>query len=118
MNRNIAHNITATSLLAALLFCGNAWADDAETTIRLMGASEAMGPDAVMNNIMLPATAKIDVAAVRKHEVASAGGNPDVTAANDPRDNANEAADEAKQNREAGGPPEDRGPPGGPPGQQ
>ena len=76
-----------------------------------MGASEAMGPDAVLNDIMLPASARVDVEAVRGHEKAAGAVGPDVNGGDDPRDNAADAAADAKENRKNGGPPDERGRP-------
>ena len=105
INRKQVFKRTATSLAVAMLTFGSAWADDAETTIRLMSISEAMGPDEVMNDIMLPSYARVDVEAVRKHE--KVGDEPGSNGSEETRDNTQDAADEARTNREDGGLPGD-----------
>ena len=105
MKQNNAHKLVIGSLAATLLVAGPAWAnDDAEATIRLMGAAEAMLPDAVMNTISLPSSAKPNEAAVGKLEQALAqagpGNRPEQSRADEALQNANSSAQEARSNRE------------------
>lgn len=105
MKRNKAHNLIATSCLAVMLSAGTAWAqDDAEATIRLMGAAEAELPDVVMNEITLPTSAKPNAAAVEKLEAALAhagpGNLPEQSNAEEALQHAKEAAANARSNRE------------------
>ena len=136
MKRNTANTLTVTALLGMTLLAGTAWADDdAEATIRLMGAAEAELPDVVMNEITLPPSAKPNAAAVEKLEAALAhagpGNLPEQSNAEDALQHAKEAAANAQSNREdrgrgndmpgrpedLPGPPEDLpGPPESPPG--
>ena len=101
--------LAITSLLAGLLITGahDALAqdgtDDAETTIRLMGAAEAMRPEAVTRDIPLPLNAAVDYEAVRgmekaaeRHERREKG----LSTADEARENASNMADEARSNRE------------------
>ena len=105
MKRNNAHNLVKTSLLAVLLAAAPAWAeDDAEATIRLMGAAEAMLPEAVMNTITLPDSAKPNEAAVEKLNAAllhaGPGNLPEQSHADDALENAKLQSQEARANRE------------------
>lgn len=105
MKRNISHNLVNASLLALFLSAAPAWAeDDAEATIRLMGAAEAMLPEAVMNTILLPSSAKPNEAAVDKLEAALAhagpGNLPEQSRADEALENAKLQAQEARANRE------------------
>jgi hypothetical protein len=125
------HKLACCSLLAVLLAGSPAWADDdAEATIRLMGAAEATLPDAVMNEITLPGAARPNAAAVQRLEQALAhagpGNRPQQSRADEALQNAKSASENARDNREdrgrsedAPGHAEDRpgnGPPDGVPG--
>jgi len=112
MKRQAITAFKATSILAVLLLAGSAWAqDDAEATIRLMGVAEAELPDAVMNEIALPETARPNAAAVEKLEQALAhagpGNYPEQSNAEDALQNAKETVQDAMANREDHGRGED-----------
>ena len=125
MDNKHYRQLAIASLLAGLLMTGADEAraqDDAETTIRLMGAAEATRPEAVTRDIPLPFNAAVDYEAVRgmakaaeRHERRENGLNT----ADKAKENAANMADEARSNREnrgrsddIPGPPEDRpGPP-------
>jgi hypothetical protein len=130
---------TATMLLS----CSSAWAQDsgeeAEATIRLMGAAEAELPDAVTKTISLPGsmtedeTAVANATAVEKSAQGIATANENrlrreegLTRADEAREQGADMANEAMENREARGrsedlperpdtpqPPTPPGPPGG-----
>lgn len=113
---------TATMLLSF----GSAWAQDsdteeeAEATIRLMGAAEAELPDAVTKEISLPgsmtedSTAVANATAVENSEKGIATANENrlrreegLTRADQARAQGAEMADDAMDNREARGRSED-----------
>lgn len=124
--------ISAASLLLA---CGSAWGqeDEAETTIRLMGAQEAELPEAVTAEIALPDAASEDAAAVENAQLGLDTANENrerreagLAKADEARDRGAEMAEDALQNRETRGrsqdlptppevpnPPENPRPPGG-----
>lgn len=141
-NRTIARHETMKMTLvtmtatALLLFTGAGWAADenAEATIRLMGAAEAELPDAVTKQISIPlelmnANAETQQRAVDKAEkgLINANERPEPgekgqLQADDARDRGAEMSEKARENREDRGRSEDRpeppqGPPDGPPGQ-
>ena len=114
---------------ALLLSANVAWAqdgDEAESTIRLMGAAEAELPEAVTKEITLPEAVAEDSAAVESaaRELETANGNRQrreegLSQAEEARERGAEMADEARDNRENRGRSEDRpeppanpGPPG------
>jgi hypothetical protein len=108
MNRKIVW-ISAASLLLA---CGSAWADEdeAETTIRLMGAQEAALPDAVTAEIALPDSVPEDAAAVESAQFGLDTANENrarreagLAKADEARERGAEMAEEARQNRETRG---------------
>lgn len=125
--------IGATTLLLSF---GTAWAqdseDDAEATIRLMGAADAELPDAVTREISLPDAVGEDSAAVDNAAQGLATANDNrlrreegLTKADEARENGAEMAEEAMDNRESRGrseelperpdtpqPPSPPGPPG------
>jgi hypothetical protein len=89
--------------------------DSAESTIRLMGVSEAMLPDAVTKEITLPAALMEDSVAVEKaaEGLATATENRQqresgLVQADEARERGSEMAAEAKDNRENRGRSEDR----------
>jgi hypothetical protein len=103
--------------------------DPAEATIRLMGAAEAELPEAVTNEIKLPAAAVENSAAVENaaRGLQKARENRDrrengLSRADEAREHGAEMAEEARQNRENRGrfedrptPPDRPDPPQGPP---
>ena len=103
--------------------------DPAEATIRLMGAAEAELPEAVTNEIKLPAAAIENSAAVENaaRGLQKAQENRDrrengLSRADEAREHGAEMAEEARQNRENRGrfedrptPPDRPDPPQGPP---
>lgn len=115
---------TAGTWLVALLLCfGSAWAqddgkeDEAEITIRLMSAADAELPDAVTDEIALPAVLGEDPAAVENARFGLDTANENrerredgLATADEARERAAEMAEEAQENREnrgrAGDPPE------------
>lgn len=121
---------------ALMLVSGAGWAqdEDAEATIRLMGAAEAELPDAVMREITLPDRLQVeaaDQAAAVEHAqqgLDKANDNRDrreqgQSQADEARDKGAEMSEKALTNREDRGrsedhpePPEDPGNPKGPPG--
>lgn len=134
MNKRLTW-VCATALLVG---SGNAWAqddengDEAETTIRLMGAAEAELPDAVTREIALPKSMREDTAAVEKARSGLDKANENrqrreqgLATADAAREKGREMADDAQENREnrgrsedkrpdrAPGPPDNPGPPDG-----
>ncbi len=130
---NDMKNRSITVIATGLLLSANvAWtADDtddgeAESTIRLMGVAEAELPEAVINEISLPAAVAEDSAAVENAakglEMAnknSQRSETGLTQADEARERGADMADEAQDNRENRGRSEDRpepptnpGPPG------
>lgn len=122
-------NIKIALLGTATLFLGvnTAWTqdadDEAEATIRLMGAAEAELPDAVTKEISLPEALSEDSAAVENAAkgLESANQNRErreqgLSRADEAREYGAEMADEARDNRESRGRSEDRPEPPGPPG--
>lgn len=121
--------ITITFFL--LLSSGTAWTDDesvdeAESTIRLMGAAEAELPNAVTKEISLPAAATEDEAAVDKASKGLEKANErnerrekGLSQADEARERGAEMSEEAKENREnrgrSGDRPQPPEPPKGPP---
>jgi hypothetical protein len=112
MNRKLVWISTASLLFA----CGSAWAqeDEAETTIRLMGAHEAELPDAVTAEIALPDSVPEDAAAVESAQFGLATANENrerreagLAKADEAREHGAEMAEEALQNRESRGRSED-----------
>lgn len=114
---------------ALLLGANVAWAqddDEAESTIRLMGAAEAELPEAVTKEITLPAAVAEDSAAVEKAARGLETANENrqrreegLSTADEARERGADMADEAQDNRENRGRSEDRpdppanpGPPG------
>lgn len=105
-------------ITALILTSGVSWSadgDEAESTIRLMGAAEANLPEAVTKNITLPAAVAEDTAAVEKavSGLANADENRQrrekgLSQADDARERGAEIADEAQDNRESRGRSEDR----------
>jgi len=103
---------------ALILTSGVSWSadgDEAESTIRLMGAAEANLPEAVTKNITLPAAVAEDTAAVEKavSGLANADENKQrrekgLSQADDARERGAEITDEAQDNRESRGRSEDR----------
>jgi hypothetical protein len=117
---------------AVLLMSGSgAWADDHETTIRLMGAADAELPDAVTKEISLPDALAEDSAAVANAARGLETANENrmtrrdngLSTAEAARERAAEMSDGAAENRENNGRsgerpdrpdrPEPAGPPGG-----
>jgi len=123
--------------IALLMSHGSVWAQendveaeaDAEATIRLMGAADAVLPDAVINDISLPEAAE-DSAAVENAKFALETANANrmrreagLATADDAREKGAAMAEEAMQNSENRGrseerpdvpqPPTSPGPPGG-----
>lgn len=116
MHSRIPHQVATVSLITGLLLMGATGAraqdgsDDAETTIRLMGAAEATRPEAVTRDIPLPMNAAVDYEAVRgmakaaeRHERRESG----LATADLAKEKAAEMADEARSNRENRGRSED-----------
>ena len=120
--------------IALLMSFGGAWAqdndEDAEATIRLMGAAEAELPDAVTKEISLPDSVAEDSAAVENAARGLETANENrmrreegLTTADEAREHGAEMAEEAMENRENRGrsgdrpdtpePPTPPGPPGG-----
>ena len=113
---------TLTMTTAAVLLTANVgWTadetqgDSAESTIRLMGAAEAELPDAVTNEISLPAALADDSVAVEKAAKGLEKANENqqrretgLAQADEARERGSEMADEAKENRENRGRSEDR----------
>ena len=107
--------VTSTALL---LSSGAAWTadgDEAESTIRLMGAAEAELPEAVTKEITLPAAITEDKAAVEKAAEGLAKANQNrerreagLTQADEARERGAEMAEEAQSNRETRGRSDDR----------
>jgi hypothetical protein len=103
---------------ALLLSTNVAWAEDgdeAESTIRLMGAAEAELPEAVTKEISLPAAVTEDSAAVedaaRVHDKANENRQrreKGLSQADEARERGSDRADEAHDNRENRGRSEDR----------
>ena len=100
-----------TICCTALLLSANvAWAengDEAESTIRLMGAAEAELPDAVTKEISLPAAATEDSAAVENAERIHDKANENrqrrkqgLSQADGARERSSDRADDAHNNRE------------------
>jgi hypothetical protein len=99
---------------------------EAESTIRLMGPAEAELPEAVTNEISLPAALADDSAAVENAEKGMATANENrerreegLSIADEARGRSQEMVEEAEQNRENRGrsedqpePPNKPGPPG------
>ncbi len=112
---------------ALLLGANVAWAqdgDEAESTIRLMGAAEAALPEAVTKVITLPAAVAVDTeaveSAVRARGLTTANDNRQrreegLAQADEARQRNADMAGEAQNNRENRGRSEDRpGPPDDP----
>ncbi len=102
--------------IALLMSSGSVWAqeEDAEATIRLMGAADAVLPDAVINDISLPEAAE-DSEAVENAAFGLETANANrirreagLTTADEARENGAEMAEEAMENRESRGRSEDR----------
>lgn len=136
MNRKFAL-LGATTLLLSF---SNAWTqeteggEEAESTIRLMGAADAELPDAVIKEIKLPDAMSEDLAAVENAARGLETPNENrmrreegLSTADDARERGAEMADDAMENRENRGRSDDRpdppdlpeqpdpqGPPGGP----
>lgn len=105
MIRKLVWICTATLLLG----CGSAWAqeEEAETTIRLMGAHEAELPDAVTAEIALPDSVPEDSAAVESAQFGLDTANENrqrredgLSKADEARERGAEMTEEALQNRE------------------
>lgn len=107
--------------IALLMGFGSAWAqdeesgDEAETTIRLMGAAEASLPDAVTADIVLPESVSEDAAAVENAQFGIDAANENrqrreegLTTADEARERSAEMAEEALENRENRGRGEER----------
>ena len=111
---------------ALLLGANVAWAldgDEAESTIRLMGAAEAELPDAVTKEITLPEAASEDSAAVDNTERKMKTANENrqrrekgLAQADEARERGANMAGEAHDNRENRGRSEDRPEPPADPG--
>jgi hypothetical protein len=109
---------------ALLLGANVAWAldgDEAESTIRLMGAANADLPEAVTKEITLPEAASEDSAAVdnTEREMKTANENrkrrkEGLAQADEARERSSNMADEAQANRESRGRSGDRPEPGPP----
>jgi len=108
-----------TICCTALLLSANvAWAEDgdeAESTIRLMGAAEAQLPEAVTKQISLPAAVAEDSAAVEKAARGRDKANESrqrrekgQSQADEARERGSDRADEAHDNRENRGRSKDR----------
>lgn len=103
---------------ALLLSANAAWAEDgdeAESTIRLMGAAEAALPEAVTKEIRLPAAVAEDSAAVENATRGLDNANENrqrrekgLSQADEARERGADMADEAHSNRENRGRSEDR----------
>ena len=106
--------------IALFLGTGSVWAQDnandeeAEITIRLMGAAEASLPDAVTADIALPDSLPEDVAAVDKARFGIDTANENrqrredgLATADEARERGAEMAEEARENRENRGRSED-----------
>lgn len=103
---------------ALLLTANVAWAEDgdeAESTIRLMGAAEAQLPESVTKQISLPAAVSEDSAAVEKAARGLDKANENrqrrgkgLSQADEARERGSDRADEAHDNRENRGRSEDR----------
>lgn len=136
MQRNLqrGRRLLVASILAVLLGPGPAFSqdddeDNAESTIRLMGAAEAELPDAVTKEIKLPPAASENAAAVDKANKGVEKANEareqrenGQSRADEARERGAEMAEEARQNREnrgrfdnPPGPPDRPEPPRGPP---
>lgn len=81
--------------------------EEAETTIRLMGAAEAELPNAVTDPIALPGSVPVDAAAVEHAQTGINTANENrarrdagLTKADEARDNGAEMADEALESQE------------------
>jgi hypothetical protein len=134
MNRNLVWII----IIASSFGYSSAWAqddaggDEAETTIRLMGAAEAELPDAVTKEIALPALFSEDSVAVEKAQAGMDTANENrqrreagLATADEASQSGAELAEDARENREnrgrsednvpdgTPGPPDNPGPPGG-----
>jgi hypothetical protein len=104
MNRKIVWSCA----VALLMGCGSAWGqeDEAETTIRLMGAAEASLPDAVTAEIALPDALPEDSAAVESAQFGIATANENrqrreegLARADEAREQGAQTAEEARENR-------------------
>jgi len=103
---------------ALLLSANVVWAEDgneAESTIRLMGAAEAELPEAVTKEITLPKAVAEDPAAVNSAESRLETANENrqrrekgLLQADEARERGSDRADEAHDNRENRGRSEDR----------
>ncbi len=103
---------------ALLLSANVVWAEDgdeAESTIRLMGAAEAELPEAVTKEITLPKAVAEDPAAVNSAESRLETANENrqrrekgLSQADEARERGSDRADEAHDNRENRGRSEDR----------
>jgi hypothetical protein len=103
---------------ALLLSANVAWAldgDEAESTIRLMGAAEAALPEAVTKEITLPAAVTEDSAAIEKATRGMDTANENrqrreagLAQADEARERRSDRADEARDNRENRGRSDDR----------
>ena len=127
MNRKFALVGTAVLLMSG----SGAWADEHETTIRLMGAADAELPGAVTKELSLPDTLAEDSAAIvnaarglkTANENRTRRRESGLSKAEAAREHAAEMADGAAENRENNGRsgdrsnppdrPEPQGPPGG-----
>lgn len=124
MNRKYAWTWT----VALILSFGSGWAqdegagDEAETTIRLMGAADAALPEAVTKDIALPESVPEDATAVEKAQrgietaKAKRSQREERRSTNNEgaRDNRADMADDAQKNRETRGRSEDNIPEGTP----
>jgi hypothetical protein len=115
MNRKL----TWICAVVLLMGFGSAWAqdedDEAETTIRLMGAAEAELPDAVTADIALPDSLPEDSEAVENAQAGIDTANENrqrredgLATADQARERGAEMAEEALENRENRGRSEDR----------
>jgi hypothetical protein len=115
MNRKFAWIYTVVFLMGF----GSAWAqdegDEAEATIRLMGAAEAELPNAVTADIALPDSLPEDSEAVENAQAGIDTANENrqrredgLTTADGARERGSEMAEEALENRENRGRSEDR----------
>lgn len=135
MQRNLKFSrwLLVVSIVAVLLGPGPAFSqeddDNAESTIRLMGAAEAELPDAVTKEIKLPPAARENSAAVDKAKKGLEKANEarekrenGQSRAEEARERGAEMSEQARQNRENRGRFEDRPdrpePPRGPPNNQ
>jgi len=123
MNRKFAW----ACVVALTIGYSSAWAqdevsgDEAETTIRLMGVAEAELPDAVTNNITLPASLSEDSAAVENAQTGLDTANENrarreggLATADEASQRGAEMAEDALENRENRGRSEDNVPDGTP----